>query len=149
MLANLTSERIVSGDFYTRDIGFLKEGELFILGRSDDLIIVNGRNHYAHDLEAVVNKVEGVKPGRCAVIGVFNETHGSEEVIVIAERALDNEVTEVDMKQTIKETVFCEADLAIRNVYIVRPNWLVKTSSGKLSRDGNKTKYLLETARPD
>jgi len=145
LLPDLTSERIINGYFHTRDLGFLINGELFILGRGDDLIIVNGRNYYAHDLEAVVNEVEGLKPGRCAAFGLFNENLGSEEVVAVAERAANTEATDRELKQTIKENILDEADLVIRDAHIVDRNWLVKTSSGKISREGNKTKYLLET----
>jgi len=147
-LPELTSQRIESGYFHTRDMGFLKNGELFILGRSDDLIIVNGRNHFAHDLEAVVNQIEGLKPGRCVAFGLFSENLGSEEVIVVAEHAQDTNANHSDLKQAIKEIVLDEADLVIRTAYIVGPDWLVKTSSGKISREENKTKYLLETGKP-
>ncbi|MBC8337232.1 MAG: AMP-binding protein [Rhodospirillales bacterium] len=145
MLEDLTSERVRDGYFLTHDLGFLKDGELFILGRSDDLIIVNGRNHYAHDLEALVNGVEGLKPGRCAVFGVFNETLGTEEVIVVAERDPKAGIEDAALKKTVKETLFDEADLIIRDARIVGPDWLVKTSSGKISREGNKSKYLSHT----
>lgn len=149
MLPGLTSERIDNGYFNTRDMGFLKGGELFVLGRVDDMIIVNGSNYYAHDLEAVINEVEGLKPGRCAAFGLFSNTLGSEEVIVVAERASGTRATVVELKQTIRETIFDEADLVIRDAHIVDPDWLIKTSSGKISRGENKAKYLLETGKPD
>ena len=145
MLEDETSERMKNGYFLTRDLGFLKDGELFILGRRDDLIIINGRNYYAHDLEALVNEVEGLKQGRSAVFGLFNENLGSEEAVIVAERALD--AGDKDLKRALKEKILDEADLVIRDAHVVGTGWLVKTSSGKVSREGNKAKYLLETEK--
>ena len=145
MLEDETSERMKNGYFLTRDLGFLKDGELFILGRRDDLIIINGRNYYAHDLEALVNEVEGLKQGRSAVFGLFNENLGSEEAVIVAERALES--GDKDLKRALKEKILDEADLVIRDAHVVGTGWLVKTSSGKVSREGNKAKYLSETEK--
>jgi fatty-acyl-CoA synthase len=142
MLEDETSDRMRNGYFLTRDLGFQKDGELFILGRRDDLIIINGRNHYAHDLEALANEIVGLKHGRSAAFGLFNERLGSEEAVIVAERSQDT--GEKDLKRTLKEKIFDEADLVIRDAYIVDTDWLVKTSSGKVSREANKAKYLSE-----
>ena len=70
----------------TGDIGFLNEGEVFVVGRVKDVIIVNGKNVFAHDVEAAVSLVEGVKPGRAVAFGHFSERVGSEQLVVVAER---------------------------------------------------------------
>jgi acyl-CoA synthetase (AMP-forming)/AMP-acid ligase II len=145
MLEDETSERMKNGYFLTRDLGFLRDGELFILGRMDDLIIINGRNHYAHDLEALANEVEGLKQGRSVAFGLFNSRLGSEEAVIVAERTWD--AGDTDLKRTLKEKIFDEAGLVVRVAHIVGTEWLVKTSSGKVSREGNKAKYLSEVGK--
>ena len=51
----------------TGDLGFISEGELFIVGRIKDLLIIHGRNHYPEDIEATVQEITG---GRVAAISV-------------------------------------------------------------------------------
>ncbi|MBX7431918.1 AMP-binding protein [Mycobacterium sp. Y57] len=64
----------------TGDLGFISEGELFIVGRIKDVVIVRGRNHYPDDIEATIQEITG---GRVAAISVENEH--TEELVVIAE----------------------------------------------------------------
>ena len=59
-----TGERLVDGLYHTRDLGFMTDGELYVLGRKDDLIIVNGRNLHAHEVETIITGVAGLRPGR-------------------------------------------------------------------------------------
>jgi fatty acid CoA ligase FadD21 len=64
----------------TGDLGFVSEGEMFILGRMKDLLIVYGRNHYPEDIESTVQEITG---GRVAAISVpVDET---EKVVTIIE----------------------------------------------------------------
>lgn len=143
-LADVTAERLQHGYYHTRDLGFRRNGELFVLGRMDDLIIANGKNFYAHDLEAIVNEIEGVKPGRCIVFGLFNASLGSEQVVIVAEAMPELDITETVLRRVIKENIFDKSGLLIKDAHIVNHTWLVKTSSGKLSRDANRAKYLSE-----
>ena len=64
----------------TGDLGFVSEGELFIVGRIKDLLIVRGRNHYPDDIEATVQEISG---GRAAAIAVVDES--TEKLVVIVE----------------------------------------------------------------
>ena len=64
----------------TGDLGFFSEGELFIVGRIKDLLIVYGRNHSPDDIEATIQEIA---PGRCAAIAVPDE--GTEQLVVIIE----------------------------------------------------------------
>ena len=64
----------------TGDLGFFSEGELFIVGRIKDLLIVYGRNHSPDDIEATIQEIT---PGRCAAIAVPDE--GTEQLVVIIE----------------------------------------------------------------
>src|SRR5262249_42809636 len=72
-----TAQVLQDGSYYSRDLGFWHEGRLYVLGRIDDLIIVNGRNIYAHEVEAVVSGIEGVKRGRNVAVPVFDQRVGS------------------------------------------------------------------------
>ncbi|MFH1844074.1 MAG: AMP-binding protein [bacterium] len=141
-LSELTSKRIRDGWYYSGDLGFLLEDELFITGRLDDLIIVNGRNYYAHDVEYLVNEIEGIKPGRAVAIGVPNEQTGSEDMVIISESELTDPIALRDLQIQVKKRLKIVLDLLPKSVCLVEPGWLVKTTSGKISRRENLQKWF-------
>ena len=123
-------------DWYkTGDIGFLRGGELFICGRLKELVIVNGRNFYCHDIEAAASSVPGVAPGRALAIGVEPGDAG-EQVLILAETLADAPDA-ITLARAIKARVFDALELMPQKVELVPRGWLVKTTSGKLSRSEN------------
>jgi long-chain fatty acid adenylyltransferase FadD28 len=64
----------------TGDLGFISDGELYIVGRIKDLLIVYGRNHSPDDIEATIQEIT---PGRCAAIAVPD--NGTEKLVAIIE----------------------------------------------------------------
>lgn len=141
-LENETRRKLRGGWYHSGDLGFLHEGELYVTGRKNDLIIVHGRNYYAHELEHLVNQVAGVHPGRNVATGWFRPEVGSEEVIVIAEAALASGEPGDELITTIKQALLDQAGLLVFDVHLVPAGWLIKTTSGKLSRIENLNKYL-------
>lgn len=126
------------------DLGFLLNGELYVTGRKKEVIIVHGRNFYAHDIEVLVNRCPDVIPGRSVAIGVFDERTASEEIIVVAETRV-NPGDYKALRKAVKEEVLKGLDVVVGHVALVPPKWLIKTSSGKISRNQNKAKFLEET----
>jgi fatty-acyl-CoA synthase len=142
-LPDVTAAKLRDGVYWTSDLGFMLDGELFVLGRRDDVIVVNGRNYMAHDLEAVANRIGGLKPGRNVAIGVYNERLGSNEICLVAET--DPEAAPADpaaLSLAVREALLDYADAPTADVQVVEPGWLVKTTSGKISRERNLEKYL-------
>jgi fatty-acyl-CoA synthase len=131
------------GWYLTGDLGFVFEQHLFVTGRSKDVIIVNGRNFYAHDIEACMSRVDGVKAGRAVAFAVENVLAGSEEALVVAETAWRPERYR-DLAAAIKRMVARELGLTAVRAHPVPLQWLIKTSSGKIARGANRDKYLQE-----
>ena len=131
------------GWFRTGDLGFLMDGEIFIVGRLKDIIIVNGKNLFAHDIEAAVSRVLGVRPGRCVAFGQHIESAGSEILVVLAEREVTSSASPTDSEiiRGINHAVIDEVGIACNDIRLVPEQWLVKTTSGKMSRAGNLQKY--------
>jgi acyl-CoA synthetase (AMP-forming)/AMP-acid ligase II len=141
---DITEKAFRDGWYLTGDYGFLSNGELFVSGRKKDMIIVGGKNVYPQDLEALSYEVPGVHAGRSVAFGLFDETEGTEEVVLIAE--VDSEDTDEQQKiaDALRGYVTKNSAIALRYVKVVGPQWIVKTSSGKTARSANKEKFLRE-----
>lgn len=139
----LENSRLSADGWYkTRDTGFLYEGELYVLGRLDDMIIVCGKNVYAHSIETEVSTIEGVSPGRVVAFGVYDERMATQQLVIIAESKLGDSKQLQSLHDMIGDKVMALYDLAPYAVKIVEPGWVLKTTSGKVSREGNQKKYL-------
>ena len=117
----------------TGDLGFLREGELFITGRRKDLIVIRGRNHYPHDLEATVEKSH---PALRACIGAaFSIEIDDEEKLVLVHEI--NPRTHADLAEVIaaiRQAIAEEHELQLCTVALTRPGEIPRTTSGKIQR---------------
>ncbi len=139
---DLTRERLKGGWHHTHDLGFRLGEDLYVCGRKDDLIIVAGRNLYAHDVEAVVSDLAGVKAGRISAFGVENPATGTENLIVLAETDPAAPATPDELAEAIRETLTSQIMVVPADILTLAPDTLIKTTSGKMSRDENKRRYL-------
>jgi acyl-CoA synthetase (AMP-forming)/AMP-acid ligase II len=142
--ADATRKAFVDGWYLTGDFGYLAGGELFITGRKKDLIIVGGKNIYPQDLELLAYEVSGVHAGRASAFGIFNDATGTEDVVLVAEVESDDPAELQRISDGIRQAVTRGSAVALRHVHLVRPPWLVKTSSGKTARSANREKFLRE-----
>ena len=141
-----TAEVMISDGWYAPgDYGYLADGHLYVTGRKKDLIIVGGKNVYPQDLEKVAMEVEGVHAGRVTAFGVFDESKGTEDVVIVAEVDSDDLQQREVIADQIRKAVTRGTAVALRNVYLVGAGWMVKTSSGKNARLANREKYLAES----
>ncbi|MGH9187133.1 MAG: AMP-binding protein, partial [Acidimicrobiales bacterium] len=128
----------------TGDLGYTLGGELVVCGRIKDVIIVGGRNVFPEDVERAVASIEGVRAGNVIAFGV--EGHrGKEGVVVVAEsRSDDGDLTRKFVAERVRETV----GLPPRDIVLVAPGTLPKTSSGKLQRSLCRQRYLGRELQP-
>jgi acyl-CoA synthetase (AMP-forming)/AMP-acid ligase II len=139
-----TEKAFVKGWYMTGDFGYMVEGELYITGRKKDLIIVGGKNIYPQDLELLAYEVPGVHAGRASAFGIFNETTGTEDVVMVAEVDTSDPTEQQKISDGIRATVTRGSAVALRYVHLVGKHWLVKTSSGKTARSANREKFIKE-----
>ena len=142
---DLTAKAFHDGWYLSGDYGYMAGGELFVTGRKKDLIIVAGKNVYPQDLEFIADGVRGVHPGRSVAFGVDNERTGTEDVVVLVEPEPGADGREV--AERVRAAIAHGSDVVARDVRAVPPMWLIKTSSGKISRTRCKEKYLGERSR--
>jgi fatty-acyl-CoA synthase len=137
---DVTAQRVRDGWYLTGDLGFLRDGELYVTGRADDMIVVNGRNYYAHEIEEIVTLVPGTLPGRNVAIAVDDERSDAAVVVVLAECA-DGGDPAVPAAE-IRRVVFDRMNLTLHAVQLLPRGSLAKTTSGKISRVENKKMYV-------
>jgi acyl-CoA synthetase (AMP-forming)/AMP-acid ligase II len=141
---DVTEKAFRDGWYLTGDLGYLSNGELFVTGRKKDMIIVGGKNIYPQDIEALVNQIPGVHSGRAVTFGVFDESQGTEEVVVVAEVDDESPERKKAIADEIRQHVAKNSAVVLRTVHLVGPKWLLKTSSGKIARSANREKFLAE-----
>jgi fatty-acyl-CoA synthase len=137
-----TQSRLKEGVYFSNDLGFRHEGRIFVLGRKDDVIIINGRNLFAHEIEAALCRVIGLRPGRVVAVGVQNERTGSNDLIILAERDPHSAREEEVIRAEVVTLVYSIFTVQPKDVAIQRPGSLIKTTSGKISRSLNLTRYI-------
>jgi len=119
------------GWFDTGDLGFLKNDELVITGRSKEIIFAHGQNYYPHDLESILIHNNDVELGKVAVYGIWDEAKQRDELLVFI-------IFRGDLKEFVpvtKQTTHTLNELAGLEVDRVIPvNRIPKTTSGKFQR---------------
>lgn len=116
------------GWLMTGDLGFVDDGQLFVTGRAKDVIILRGRNHAPHDIERVVDDIEGVRRGCAAAVADVGE-HG-ERLLVFVEVRTAVEGQADAATRAIKAAIGVAPDLLV----LLEPGTLPRTSSGKIRR---------------
>ncbi len=140
--------KVMDGEWVrTGDLGCVIDDEVYVLGRIKDVIIHHGVNFFAHDIEEAVSAVKGVKKGRCVAVAVYDEEVGSEAIEVIAERDPDDLRADVELVAAIRKGVADLFPIVLAKVHVRDPGWMVKTTSGKVSRGGNLAKLEQPASR--
>lgn len=137
-----TAQAMQDGWYFTGDLGYMADGELYITGRKKDLIIVGGKNIYPQDIENAINDIEGVHPGRTVAFGVPNEDLGTEDIAIVCEVDTQDPQEHGRIVREIRARVVQTTDVTARYVHLVGAKWLLKTSSGKIARAANRKKFM-------
>ncbi|MGV0552900.1 fatty-acid--AMP ligase [Mycobacterium kansasii] len=119
----------------TGDLGVVSEGELFIVGRIKDLLIVYGRNHSPDDIEATIQEITG---GRCVAIAVPDDD-GVEKLVTIVEfksRGDSDEAMHLMsvVRREITSRISKSQGLSVADLVLVPPHSIPLTTSGKVRR---------------
>ncbi len=132
----------------TGDLAYMTDGKMVMCGRMKDVIIVGGRNVYPQDIERSVAHVDEIRAGNVIAFGVAGRA-GKESIVVVAETRA--EPTD-ELRRRVNEQVIEAVGSPAKEVALVRPSTLPKTSSGKLQRSLCRQQYVdnaLEFAAPD
>jgi len=138
--ADATAALFYDGWLCTGDLAYIVDGELVLCGRIKDVIIVGGRNVFPEDIERACGELDGVRAGNVIAFGV-DGYKGKESVVVVAEVRTDDPP---HVREALHHRTLEVCGLPPRDVMLVRPGTLPKTSSGKLQRAKCRDLYLEE-----
>jgi acyl-CoA synthetase (AMP-forming)/AMP-acid ligase II len=150
----------------TGDLGFVHEGELYVLGRVADRVVLDDRRVYPGEVEALVGRIDGVCPGSSAVFGIpvkaaalnrhdavrdaaaragvkGDEPAVERQLLVVACEAAEG-VDRTQLSEAIAEAVQLRIGLYPHDVRVVSPHSIPKTASGKIRRFRCREFYLEE-----
>ena len=125
----------------TGDLGVISDGELFIMGRLKDLLIVDGRNHYPDDIEATIQEITG---GRVAAIAVPDDI--TEQLVAIIELKRNGSAEEVmgklrTVRREVTSAISKSHSLRVSDLVLVSPGSIPITTSGKIRRSACVERY--------
>lgn len=117
----------------TGDLGFLWQGQLFVTGRMQDLIVIRGRNHFAEDIEITVQESHAaIRPSSSAAFSA--DLDGREQLITMVETDPRSGIEPTEVETAIRCSVSEVHGLAIHSVVFLAPGLIPKTTSGKVQR---------------
>jgi fatty-acyl-CoA synthase len=119
------------GAFRTSDLGFLRDDHLYVYARSDDVVILNGRNVFVHGLEALLGETPGIREGSCALVQEAGRGH--RRISFVAE--IDDPQLDTDqMAVRVRRITMEAAGLPIDECVFLPAGTFPMTPSGKVQR---------------
>ncbi len=130
----------------TGDLGFIMDGEIYVSGRLKDLIIIRGRNHYPHDIEATVQNAHSaltLNGGAAFTVDVLNE----ERLVIVqeVERTALRNLNEEEVFDAIRTAITDAHEIQTYAITLLSPGRLPRTTSGKIQHRGTKKAFLDDT----
>lgn len=137
-----TAAALEDGWLRTGDLGFMEAGELFLVGRDKDVLIVRGQNIMPHELEWLAESVTGGGGmSRAAAFSVARGPQG-EEIVVALEVNEREEGGLQKIADEVRSRIGRELGLPLADLVLVRRGQLPRTTSGKVRRDELRSRYL-------
>lgn len=129
------------GWFNTGDLGFVISGCLTITGREKDVIIINGLNYYSHELEAVVEEVEGVEASYTAAVAVRSASGNTDKLVIFFSPALSDETGVIKLIQELRRKVVENVGVNPDDLVPLEKQTIPKTAIGKIQRSQLKRRF--------
>lgn len=143
-----TAELYHDGWLDTGDLGYLAAGELYLTGRSKDLVIKAGRNIHPEEIEAAVSAVPDIRSGCVAAFAVTgpgatgpDADSGTEQLVVVAETRMTNATGLASLRRAVAAAVVDAIGSPPDQVLLAPPGSVLKTSSGKIRRNDTRASY--------
>jgi len=125
----------------TGDLGYLREGELYLTGREKDLVIRGGRNLHPEDLEQAVGGLEGVSPDGAAVFASADPKRGTERIVVVIETALEEPSARDALRIKVGRAASAVLGAAPDEIVLVPSGSILRTPSLKIRRSATREAF--------
>lgn len=122
------------GWFKTGDLGFLEQGRLTITGRTKDVIIINGNNCYSHEIESVVEEIEGTKVSYTAACGIRQVGTNTDQLAIFFHTEVSEDEQLLELLKEIQKNVGQKLGISPSYLIPVEKKAIPKTSIGKIQR---------------
>ena len=135
----------------TGDRAYIADADLFVTGRTKDIIIRAGQHIYPHEVEEALGEIAGIRRGGVAVFGIPDTASGTERMIVVAETRETDPALREQLRASAQKAAAEIVGAPAEDIVLVAPGTVPKTSSGKLRRAAAKELYaagLLQAAQP-
>jgi fatty-acyl-CoA synthase len=137
------THRAISGNLLrTGDLGYLRDGELFWVGRVRERITVRGMKLDPSDFEPILLRVPGLRHGSFAAFGVDDREKGTQRIVIVAEVRDPTSLGHEQICDEIRRGVFQQLGVSVSDIVLVRQGTLGKTSSGKRRHRDFRQLYL-------
>lgn len=141
-LDGVEAERFLDGGWFdTGDLGFLVDGELYVSGRSKDVIIRGGANISPHAIESEVERAIGLRPGQVAAFSHINVAEAREEIVVVLARAASATVPG-SLRAEVAQCASRNLGIQVDVVAFAGKDRIPRTTSGKVQRGLARQMYL-------
>ena len=124
---------LVDGWLRTGDLGYVRGGQLFVVGRAKDVIIKGGRNLYPEDIERIASEAPGADAGVAAVGRPCAET-GTEELVVLVETRAKDPAEREETARVVRGELLAAIEAKVDDVVLCPVGSLPRTTSGKVQR---------------
>ena len=127
----------------TGDHGYIMDGEVYVVGRIKDMLIIRGSNFYPQDIEGSVEGAHtALRSGCCACFGL---TEDDEDRLILVQEASDENVDVEEVAARVRSAVWAKHGLQVHAMGLLRKHGLPKTTSGKVRRHAAREGYLKGT----
>jgi fatty-acyl-CoA synthase len=133
-----TAATLHDGWLLTGDLGYIADGELYVCGRTKDLIIRQGRKYYPPDLESSLQDLAGISISGVVVFGL-SHLDDADKVVAVLETRAGSRSSEIEeaVRRRIRETAGLEVD----HVVLTAPGTIPRTTSGKVRRAETRARF--------
>ncbi|MCW8195098.1 AMP-binding protein [Proteobacteria bacterium 005FR1] len=136
------SKKLFRGDWLeSGDRAYSSAGDVFITGRSKDIIIHGGRNLYPEELETAVGDLQGIRKGCVAVFGSTDPKTATEQLVLVAETRVTEDASREELRKKINLTALDLVGSPPDRIVLAPPHSVLKTSSGKIRRSATRDNY--------
>jgi 1-acyl-sn-glycerol-3-phosphate acyltransferase len=137
-----TKTLLVDGWYETGDLGYIAGGNVFVTGRTKDIILRAGRHIHPAEVEAAVEGLSGVETHGTVLFGAPDPSTGTERLIFVVETPLTDETLRQHLRDSIESVSSVILEQPVDEIILAAPGTIPKTSSGKIRRPAIRDAYL-------